>query len=158
MLARQRRHARGHGDERHGDQHHDERQRVDEEHDRGARGGQQQAADRRTDRPREILVDRAERDRLRAFGRRHQLGLERLRGRPGDPLTHADPAQHDQQNRRRHRPGHVEHAETRRGQQHHELAEEDQPLAIEQVAEDAAGDGEGEHRQVGGLDRADQHG
>jgi len=144
-----------HGDDRDHSDHRQERRRVDEEHQRGARGGEQQASDGRPDRAGQILVDRSERDRLRTLGWRDEFGLERLSDRSGQSLSDADPAQQDQQYGRRHDAGEIERAERGRRGEHHRLTGEDQLLAIEQVAQDASGYRQQEHREVRRLDRPD---
>ena len=156
MLTRERGQATWHGDQRHHHEHGHEREGVDEEHERRAGRGQQQAADRRSDRAGQVLVDRSQRDGLGTLLRRNELWLQGLGDRTGESLSDADSGQADQQHRGGHEPGDIQEAKRRRREQHDQLSGEDEALAIQQVAEHARGDRQQQDRQVGGLDRTDQ--
>ncbi len=104
VLARQGRGAHGDPRDHHRGDDRDERGSVDTEHERRARGGKQPAAERRADRPRQVLIHAAERDRRRPILLGHELGLERLPGRRGAGDAAADDEQQEQQDRGRRPP------------------------------------------------------
>jgi hypothetical protein len=69
------------------------------------------APDRGSDGPGEVLVDRAERDRLGALRRRHEFGLQRLPGRRVERLSDPGGEQQGEDQSRRRQSGDREHAE-----------------------------------------------
>ena len=125
-----------------------EAQRVDEEQRRGAGRRIQRAADGGADRAAEVLVDGAERDRLRSVLRRDEFGLQRLpRGR-GQRLPGADGEDQREQDPRRHQPGERQDGERQRREQHERLRRDQQPAAIDEVADRSRRHGEQDNRKA----------
>ena len=140
-----------------GADHGNEAQRVDQEQHAGAGRGKQGAADRGPDRSAQVLVDGAERDRLGPFLRRHELGLKHLPRRRGQRLPGPDRDDQRQQDRRCHQAGERQAGQQGRRREHEALRGDQQPAAIDDVAQRTGRHREQHDRQPGrGLDQGDQ--
>jgi len=145
---------RGH---RHGAEHRYERDRVRQEHHSRAAHGKQQTADCRADCARQVLVDRAEHDRLSAIGGWDKLRLERLPCRCAERAADPDHEQQAEQYTGRQPAGRRGDGQADGGTQHRYLRHEDQLAPIDEVPECPRGHCQQQHRQARrGGDRAQQ--
>jgi len=104
----------------------------------------------------EVLVDRAERDRLRTLGRGDELRLQGLPGRRRQGLTGPDREQQRQQRPRRDQSRDGQCAQRGRRGQHQGLGDQQEPASVDQVTDRARQHREQQHRQAGrGLDQRD---
>jgi len=156
VLAWQRVRRRGAAPPRDDRQDGQERRGVDQENRARAGRREYQPANRRADRASQVLVHRTKRDRLRPFGRRDELGLQRLPGRRGQRLAGPDGEDQRQQQPGRNQAGNRQHAERGRGQQHHRLRDQQETPPVHQVADGPSSHGEQHDGQArGGLNQSD---
>ena len=131
------------------DEHEGERGRVQREDQPRPRGGDQQTADGGADRPAEVDVGAAQRDRLLELVRRYQLGLDRLPGREVERRAQSQREREDEEQERRDGAERRQHGQSAGGGEHEALRDQEQAPPLDHVRGGPRQHADEHDRQVG---------